>query len=239
VELIHENVHVDAVRDDLDTLVVDADLLEAVLGTPDPTKKAKEIEIKVIKRLRKHLHDPRFKALAERLEDLKTRHEQGLLLSVAFLKELLDLAKDVVATEHVSPPIEQEDRGKAALTELFEDAKNGENNANEISALRPPRVESNVLRTKQQAFQFANEGLTSLANSTIGDVIRRTFVTRRDMGHPYSAAMFGYADFDLEVFRPDHALIYWELLRQITGRPTTDHFVLFPTGQTARRRAAQ
>ena len=48
IELIHENVHVDAVRDDLETLVLDADLLEAVLGTPDPDKKAKEIEIKVI-----------------------------------------------------------------------------------------------------------------------------------------------------------------------------------------------
>ena len=72
-------MHVDAVRDDLETLVLDADLLEAVLGTPDPKKKAKEIEIKVARRLRKHLHDPRFKALAERLEDLKQRHEQGLL----------------------------------------------------------------------------------------------------------------------------------------------------------------
>jgi type I restriction enzyme, R subunit len=47
IELIHENVHVDAVRDDLDTLVLDADLLEAVLSDPDP-KKAKEIEIKLV-----------------------------------------------------------------------------------------------------------------------------------------------------------------------------------------------
>ncbi len=123
IELIHENVHVDAVHDDLETLVVDADLLEAVLGTPDPNKKSKEIEIKVARRLRKHLHDPRFKALAERLEDLKRRHEEGLLLSVDFLKELLHLAKDVVATEQAAPPIEDEERGKAALTELFENAK--------------------------------------------------------------------------------------------------------------------
>ena len=36
IELIHQNVHVDAVRDDLDTLVLDADLLEAVLGAPGP-----------------------------------------------------------------------------------------------------------------------------------------------------------------------------------------------------------
>ena len=123
IELIHENVHVDAVRDDLDTLVIDAELLEAVLGVPDPRKKAKEIEIKVIRRLRKHLHDPRFKELAERLEELKNRHEQGLLVSVEFLKELLELARDVVATEQAASPIEEEGRGKAALTELFEEVK--------------------------------------------------------------------------------------------------------------------
>ena len=36
IELIHENVHVEAVQDDLETLVVDADLLEAILGVADP-----------------------------------------------------------------------------------------------------------------------------------------------------------------------------------------------------------
>ncbi len=124
IELIHQNVHVGTVHDDLETLVLDADLLEAVLGTPDPNKKSKEIEIKVARRLRKHIHDPRFKALAQRLEELKKRHEEGLLTSVEFLKELLNLARDVVSTEQVVPPIEEEDRGKAALTELFEEAKN-------------------------------------------------------------------------------------------------------------------
>jgi len=126
IDLIHQNVHVDAVHDDLETLVLDAELLEAVLGAPDPGKKSKEIEIKVARRLRKHIHDPRFKALAERLEDLKNRHEQGLFTSIGFLKELLNLAKDVIATEKVVPPIEDEARGRAALTELFEEAKNDE-----------------------------------------------------------------------------------------------------------------
>ncbi len=72
------------------------------------------------------MHDPAYKALAERLEALREKHEQGLLVSVEFLKQLLDLAKDVVATEQVTPPVEQEDRGKAALTELFESIKTGE-----------------------------------------------------------------------------------------------------------------
>ena len=126
IELIHEHVHVDAVRDDLETLILDADLLEAVLGASDPKKKAKEIEIKISRWLRKHLHDPRFKKLGERLEDLKKRHEQGLLTSVEFLKELLALAKDVVEIDRAAPPIEQEERGKAALTELFEEARTPE-----------------------------------------------------------------------------------------------------------------
>lgn len=125
IELIHENIHVDAVRDDLETLVLDADLLEAALGDPDPEKKAKEITVKLTGRLRKHAGNPKYKALAERLEDLKKRHEQGLLVSIDFLKELLELAKDVVKTERETPVEEDIDRGKAALTELFEEARNG------------------------------------------------------------------------------------------------------------------
>jgi type I restriction enzyme, R subunit len=61
-----------------------------------------------------------------RLEDLKARHDQGLLTSVEFLKELLNLARDVVSAERTQPPIEREERGKAALTELFEDIKGAE-----------------------------------------------------------------------------------------------------------------
>jgi type I restriction enzyme, R subunit len=126
IELIHEHVHVDAVRDDLETLILDADLLEAVLGTPDPNKKSKEIEIKVSRWLRKRLHDPRFKPLGDRLEALKEKHEQGLITSIEFLKALLELARDVVSAEREQPPIEREEQGKAALTELFENAKTEE-----------------------------------------------------------------------------------------------------------------
>lgn len=100
--------------------MLDADLIEALLDIPDPGKKAKEIEIKVVQRLRKHMGNPRFRQLSERLESLKERHEQGQLHSVEFLKQLLDLAKDVLEAEKETPPAEDEDLGKAALTELFE-----------------------------------------------------------------------------------------------------------------------
>jgi type I restriction enzyme R subunit len=123
IELIYEHTHVDTIRDDLEALVLDADLLEAVLGSPDTGTKAKEIEIKVAQRLRRRQHDPRFKALSERLEALKERHEQGQLLSLEFLKALLELAQDVVAAEQTVEPIEKEKLGKSALTELFEETK--------------------------------------------------------------------------------------------------------------------
>lgn len=124
IELIHQNVHVDTVRDDLDTLVLDAELLEAVMGSPEPKKRAKEFETKLTARLRKHMGNPKYRHLSERLEALKERHEQGLLNSVEFLKHLLEIARDLVSTEKDTPPEEDEDRGKAALTELFQQVKN-------------------------------------------------------------------------------------------------------------------
>lgn len=125
IELIHQNVHVDAVRDDLDTLVLDADLLEAVLSNPDP-KKAKEIEIKLKRRLRGHGGNPKFKKLSERLDALKDRFESGQINSVEFLKQLLEIAKETLQAEKDVPPEEDEDRGKASLTALFNEVKTAE-----------------------------------------------------------------------------------------------------------------
>ena len=124
IELIQDNVFVETIRDDLDEIVLNSELLEEVLNTSTPKKKSKEIEIKIARRLRKHIDNPRFKALSERLESLKERHEQGQLLSVNFLKELLDLARDLLETEKETPQEEDEDRGKAALTELFLETRN-------------------------------------------------------------------------------------------------------------------
>jgi type I restriction enzyme R subunit len=123
IELIHQNVHVDAVRDDLETLVVDAGLLEAIIGSPNPKKNTKEVEAKITARLRKHMGNPKYRDLSERLEALKERHERGVLNSVEFLKQLLELAHDLVATEKETPRAEDEDRGRAALTELFQQVK--------------------------------------------------------------------------------------------------------------------
>lgn len=102
---------------------MDAEVLEGILQSNEP-KKVKEIEIKVGSRIRKHGDDPVFVALGERLEVLREKHEQGMLSSLDFLKQLLQLARDVVAAEKAIEPREEINRGKAALTELFEEVKN-------------------------------------------------------------------------------------------------------------------
>ena len=124
IDLIHRNVTVQAVRDDLDTLVMDADVMDELMR--DPERKVIEIEIQISGRLRRHERDPKFVALSERLEALRLKHEQGLLASIDFLKSLLELAKDVVEAEKELPPEEAEDEGKAALTQLFGEVKNPE-----------------------------------------------------------------------------------------------------------------
>ena len=123
VELINENVHVESVRDDLETLVLDAQVLEDILNAADPVKKGREIEIQLIARLRKHHGNPKFTALGERLEKIREKHEQGFMTSLEFLKEILEVAKDVVEAERETDPEEERDRAKEALTELFNDAK--------------------------------------------------------------------------------------------------------------------
>jgi type I restriction enzyme R subunit len=124
IELIQENVHVEVVRDDLDTLVMDAEVLEDLLSDPEPTKKAKELEIKLIQRLKRHAESERFVELGERLERLRERHEQGVLLSIDYLKELAELARQAVQAEREVVPVDEQDLGKAALTELFDGTKN-------------------------------------------------------------------------------------------------------------------
>ncbi|MDD2466104.1 MAG: HsdR family type I site-specific deoxyribonuclease [Desulfobulbus sp.] len=125
IELVHANVHLETVRDDLDTLVMDAEILEGLLDANDSDKKSKEIEIKLVARLRRHKDNPKFIALGERLEKLKERHEQGLLHSLDFLKELLTLAKEVVQAEKQVDPVDEQAKAKAALTDLFAEVKNG------------------------------------------------------------------------------------------------------------------
>jgi type I restriction enzyme R subunit len=98
-------------------------VLESILKDTDSAKKAKEVEIKLIARLRKHAHNPKFKELGERLEKIREKHEQGLLNSLEFLKAILEIARDTVEAEKQTDPEEEQNQALAALTELFNEVK--------------------------------------------------------------------------------------------------------------------
>jgi len=125
LELVHQNVSVKAVHDDMDILKLDADAIDEIFKHNKNTKKqAKLLEIHLIARIRKHGGEQRFIKLGERLEELREKHEQGLITSIEFLKMLLELAKEAAQAEKEVVPREAIDKGKAALTELFTSIKN-------------------------------------------------------------------------------------------------------------------
>lgn len=121
-KLIHENITVLGIHDDLEEFVLDADVIEDIFNNPND-KKIKKLEKDLLKRFKRHEGDPRFKALGERLEDLRDRAEKGLIASIDFVKDLCKLAKDVVQTEKDTLSEDEMHFAKAALTELFLESK--------------------------------------------------------------------------------------------------------------------
>lgn len=121
-KLIYENINVRGIHDDLEEFVLDADVIDDIFNNPND-KKIKKLEKELIKRFKKHAGDERFKALGERLEDLRDRAEKGLIASIDFVKELCKLAKDVVQAEKDALSQDELHSAKAALTELFLESK--------------------------------------------------------------------------------------------------------------------
>lgn len=121
-KLIHENITVKGIHDDLEEFVLDADVIDDIFNNPND-KKIKKLEKELIKRFKKNEGDPRFKALGERLEDLRDRAEKGLIASIDFVKELCKLAKDVVQAEKDALTEDEMHFAKTALTELFLESK--------------------------------------------------------------------------------------------------------------------
>ncbi len=167
LDLIHEHVHVETVRDDLDTLIMDADFVEDLLTHRTPAS-AKKLEAKLIARLRKHGNNPKFIKLGERLEDLKNRYEQGLMTSIEFIKMLLEIAHDVVRAEkEVAPEPEPEERGLAALTELF----------NEIRSERTPVMVERIVKDIDEIVRivrFSGWQSTRQGEREVKQALRRT-----------------------------------------------------------------
>lgn len=125
MELVHNNMDVGDAVEDIDSIItMDAELIDDFIQHNDLKKVTKKVEIDLVARIKKHSKDPKFVKLGEKLEELRLRHEQGLVNSIEFLKMLLNLAREAAAAEKEVVPEEEIDKGKAALTELFEGVRN-------------------------------------------------------------------------------------------------------------------
>lgn len=129
IELVHrhiQTVDIGSLGDNFESLILDADVLTAAINEADAKKKIKEMEQLLIPRLRKHSGNPKFKKLAEKLDELREKMAQNLKTSIEFLKELLTIARDVLKAEKDVEPEDNREKARAALTELFEGVKNAE-----------------------------------------------------------------------------------------------------------------
>jgi type I restriction enzyme, R subunit len=120
-ELIHKHISTGGLHH-LEEYVLDEDVIESVFAKPT-IEQGKKIEKALIKRFNKKNSNPKFKTLSERLETLRDKAEQGLIDSIAFVKELCSIAKDTLQAESEETQIIQEKSPKTALTELFLDLK--------------------------------------------------------------------------------------------------------------------
>lgn len=126
LEMISGYISVDDIKqvDEDNIIELDAELIEDfVQGRQTAKKKVKKIEIDLIAKIRKHSDDKRFIALGKKLEDLREKYDAGLVNSINFLKMLLEIAKEAAEAEKEVVPEEEIDKGKAALTELFNGIK--------------------------------------------------------------------------------------------------------------------
>ena len=120
IALVHEHVDVERVNTDLETIVLDAEL---IVHAEDPDQTGKEIEITIRGRLCNRRGDPRFEELGERLERIRSEYEQGILSGLEYLKRVLAIATDVVKTEQATN-VQLVDDDKRALTQVFEETRN-------------------------------------------------------------------------------------------------------------------
>ena len=121
-EMVQEHIKVLEIQNDIETLIIDEKILKSIKEGKESTD-PKLVEIKIVRRLRRHGNNPKFVALGERLEKARDRYLKRLINSIEFLKELLEIAKDLVAEEQKDaeePKVKHNE--KEALSRIFEES---------------------------------------------------------------------------------------------------------------------
>lgn len=122
-QLIHEHIHVAGIHDDMQEMVLNAEVIDELMHKKDP-RQAKKLAKAIANRLGKHGGTPAFVALSERLEAVRDRAEKGLISSIDFIKELCQIARDTLQAERDVFTPEERNTAKSVLTDLFLELKN-------------------------------------------------------------------------------------------------------------------
>ena len=125
IEIIHNNIDKIDIGKTLEDLVIDADIIDSVLEDEKKVqKKIVEIEKMLKIRLGEHKGNPNYKKFADKLDELRERMQQNLISSIDFLKQLLEMAKEIHEEEkRIEKPEDKRAQARASLTDLFESIK--------------------------------------------------------------------------------------------------------------------
>ena len=166
LDLINEHVQVEIPTGN-ETIVLDAQTIEDLMTGKRADVPTEEIERQITARIARHLNNPVFIELGQRLNALREKYAASLQTSLDFLRELLELARDTVAAEKAAAEVPREERGKAALTELFEALKTDET---------PVIVENVVNRIDEvvRAVRFEGWQSTIRGDQEVRQALRKT-----------------------------------------------------------------
>jgi type I restriction enzyme R subunit len=166
IELINEHVQVE-IPQSTETIVLDAQTIEDLMAGKRAVVSTADIEKQITARIARHLNNPVFVELGQRLNALRDKYADIQQSSLDFLRELLELARDTVAAEKAVKDVPREEQGKAALTELFEALK---------TADTPIIVENLVNRIDEvvRGVRFAGWQSTIRGDQEVRQALRKT-----------------------------------------------------------------
>lgn len=170
LDIINANVKVE-IPEKTETIILDADTIDDYLSGHRRDISPEAVEKAITARIARHLGNPKFVALGKRLNALREKYSDLQQANLDFLRELLELAKDTVAAEKEVEEQTPEERGKAALTELFESVKTDDT----------PIIVENVVREIDEvvrATRFTGWQDTLEGEREVQKALRRTLYIR-------------------------------------------------------------
>ena len=169
IRLIHQHTDIDRIRTDFDEVLIDEQSI-FILSEAEKTKRARQLEISLLAKVRQKADDPRYVELGKRLEQLRDKYEAGVLSSIEWLKALLDAARTTVNLDNGAAAADKLiTDNKTALSALFQEVRNDQ--TPEIIASIVDDIDSIVKATRFDGWQTTSQG-----ERQIKQVLRKTLL---------------------------------------------------------------